>query len=104
MYGFRNDRYYCLLCVLHPDNKQNRFVTAAGVRIHLQNASGQNGHGIADPQPAVHYINGFQAQQVYYRRINIAEEEAEELRDFLAEHENYTVEDFLVDFKPETDG
>jgi len=76
---FRNDRYYCLLCVLHPENDHNRFVTVGGVRIHLQNEAGKNGHGITNPQPAIHYVGGFQARQIFARRANLADEEAQEL-------------------------
>ena len=96
---FANSRYYCLQCALHPENEHNKFVTVGGVRIHLQNSVGQNGHGISNPQPGVHYVSGFQARQIFYRRQAAADEEAKTLEAYLSARPCYTVEDFLVDFK-----
>ena len=87
------------MCALHPENEHNRFVTVGGVRIHLNNHVKQNGHGVANPQPGTHYVNGYQARQIYGRRCAEAEVEAENLSLYL-EDPNYSVEDFLVDFKP----
>lgn len=99
MADFRNDRYYCLECPLHPENDHNRFVTVGGCRIHLQNPEAHNGHGVQNPKPGVHYVNGYQARQIFYRRQYLADEEAKQLAAYLESVPRYTAVDFLVDFK-----
>lgn len=98
---FRNDRHYCLLCPLHPEAEEGRFVTAAGVRIHLSNDAAHGGHSVADPQPGKHYVMGFRAQQIYAARQFRAEEEGDELACYFGiVGDEYTAEDFLTDFRP----
>jgi hypothetical protein len=96
---FRNDRYYCLVCPLCPEQDEGRFVTAAGVRIHLQNPAHKGGHGIASPQHGQHYVGGYRARQVYAKRVAQADREGDLLGAFLTSIPNYTGEDFLTDFK-----
>lgn len=89
--AFNEKGWYCLECPL--DYKAKVWYSSIGVQKHLEDAhnyppnAGDNG---------VDYCTGWQAKQIYGRRVLQADQEAK-LFEALLNSENYTVDDFLAD-------
>lgn len=92
-FDFDPSRFYCLHCLLVPDNQYGRFATEWGMKKHLEQ---HHDFPVNSGDEGKDYVRGWQARQIAVRRLAAAEEASKRAHEYF-EQPDYTLADFLTD-------